>query len=787
MKQPPMGSSALDNASHPKAWRLALIALCALTALLSLKNIAVTLTAEGHVPVFFAPTKTPLVERVTTAPPYSSVRAGDLIDFRASSGAERWRWFSNTAFTRGESYSLTLLGRGQPFRVAMTAQPYTPNPLWAFWLAVVGIFWMLLFAALVAWRRPASREARVLCLFLVLTVLGPQLYEWFPAPLVSALLYAVGYGCTFVAMALLVTYAMLFQPVSRLRTALSWLTYGFWALCVLYVAAWPPLSAWVLWLHPDAWYTSPAAPILYVLATLFSIACASVAIAEGTGADRARLTWATVPIGFYYFLMASALTTQLVAPRLAGWVISFQDVGLFVAPLGLTYALLNRKLLDVGFVLNRAAIFTTVSVVVVGVFVLVEWGFGEWLRDASRTANVIASAALALALGLSVRFVHSRIEHVVDNIFFRKRHEDETALRNFAHEAGYINIADTLVERTVAIIERHADASRVDAVLDADNDDPAIVALRAWHKPLDLHDVETALTGELAFPMVARGRLVGALVLGPKNSGETYAPDESDAIRQVANAVGLALDVLSLKTHASLKGDGAGMDAFAATVADLVARSLRAQPPEVTAVAIAPENHDAMICSYECTFCSECALKIHEGRCPNCGGDLQFRPARNVAPETQRPVFRSMGKVLLSGAMAVYNSQPDLAANLPDQWRQFRRHHPTLPDNAMFYGASPCTTDGKIHFLTGVAEEPSDGIESGERLVLDAGEYAMVRVDDPTLLRDAWNWLLGTWLPASGRREKHAPEFERYRGISEDGLPLGGAEIWIPLEPLAAD
>lgn len=566
-----MGLSALDNASHPKAWRFALIALCVLTALLAVKNIVVTLTEEGVSPFTWDSTATPFVERITTAPAHSAARIGDLVDFRASSGADRWRWFSNTAFTRGESYPLTLLRSGKPIRVTVPAQAYIPNPVWAFWLAVVGIFWMLLFAALIAWRRPASIEARVLCLLLVFTVLGPQIYEWFPAPLASALLFIIGYACTFVGMALVVTYAMLFKPASRLRTALAWLTYGLWALAGILVAAWP-ICTWTEWLalNGTMWFGN-AVSLVQILAVLLSVVCAALAIAQSAGNDRARLIWASVPLGFYYLLLAAESTAQLAAPQFAAGV-AFQDVGLFIAPLGLTYALLNRKLLDVGFALNRAAIFTAVSVVVVGAFVLVEWAFGEWLRDASRTANVAVSAALALILGLSVRFVHARVEHVVDNLFFRKRHEDEAALRNFAHEAGYINNADTLVERTIAIVERHADASRVEAVLDADDDDPAIVALRAWHKPLDLHTVETSLRGELAFPMVARGRLVGVLAIGPKRSGETYAPDESDAIRQVANAVGLALDVLS--------GSNANMEAFAATVADLVTRALRARRNE---------------------------------------------------------------------------------------------------------------------------------------------------------------------------------------------------------------
>jgi hypothetical protein len=37
---------------------------------------------------------------------------------------------------------------------------------------------------------------------------------------------------------------------------------------------------------------------------------------------------------------------------------------------------------------------------------------------------------------------------------------------------------------------------------------------------------------------------------------------------------------------------------------------------------------DALICTFECTFCAACAETRFGGRCPNCGGDLQRRPTR---------------------------------------------------------------------------------------------------------------------------------------------------------------
>lgn len=44
-----------------------------------------------------------------------------------------------------------------------------------------------------------------------------------------------------------------------------------------------------------------------------------------------------------------------------------------------------------------------------------------------------------------------------------------------------------------------------------------------------------------------------------------------------------------------------------------------------------PDSHLAMICTFECTFCRECADSALKGVCPNCGGELVARPRRPVA------------------------------------------------------------------------------------------------------------------------------------------------------------
>jgi len=49
-----------------------------------------------------------------------------------------------------------------------------------------------------------------------------------------------------------------------------------------------------------------------------------------------------------------------------------------------------------------------------------------------------------------------------------------------------------------------------------------------------------------------------------------------------------------------------------------------------------PSSEQALICTFECTFCADCAEKLHY-LCPNCGGNLVQRPIRPAAQLLKHP------------------------------------------------------------------------------------------------------------------------------------------------------
>jgi hypothetical protein len=66
-----------------------------------------------------------------------------------------------------------------------------------------------------------------------------------------------------------------------------------------------------------------------------------------------------------------------------------------------------------------------------------------------------------------------------------------------------------------------------------------------------------------------------------------------------------------------------------------------------------PDSPQALICSFECTFCVTCATQVLHGRCPNCGGELVRRPIRPAAKLVQYPaaterIFKAQGCVKIA-------------------------------------------------------------------------------------------------------------------------------------------
>ncbi len=54
-----------------------------------------------------------------------------------------------------------------------------------------------------------------------------------------------------------------------------------------------------------------------------------------------------------------------------------------------------------------------------------------------------------------------------------------------------------------------------------------------------------------------------------------------------------------------------------------------------------PNSTEALICTFECTFCKDCVETILENVCPNCGGGFEKRPVRPASRLEKYPASKN--------------------------------------------------------------------------------------------------------------------------------------------------
>ncbi len=75
-----------------------------------------------------------------------------------------------------------------------------------------------------------------------------------------------------------------------------------------------------------------------------------------------------------------------------------------------------------------------------------------------------------------------------------------------------------------------------------------------------------------------------------------------------------------------------------------------------------PASTLARICTYECTFCADCAERVLANVCPNCGGGFAPRPIR---PSTEwRPGLSLAKRPASQKRMALSYSPADIEAHI---------------------------------------------------------------------------------------------------------------------------
>ena len=422
-------------------------------------------------------------------------------------------------------------------------------------------------AGLIAIRRADRSQARALATFLIALAFGTvNLWPWYP-PAFAVAVTAIRAMAIVFALTQAIRFATIFPHVSTSGPRAAIARANIWANVAVIVAGAAAIAPIIL--PAVSKDLNVALQIFTVGFAMYAIAALTIGFAvgwrEAESVDRERIRWISVSTAIGLGGLIITIVLQLLG---ANEYVALPFVfALAAIPIGTAYAILRHRMLDIGFVINRALVFGAISALVVAAFSLLEFVLARYVTSLGHVQSAVFEALLALGIGVSLGRIHARVDSVVDTVFFRDRHRAEASLHRLAREAAYVDDPQILAERIVAAVDRHANASGTALYLGQghsyaallatlpeapriERNDVAIVRMRSIGDPVDLEHLvheagPTTCPGAIAFPMVVRGQLVGVLACGPKRNLEAYAPDERATLAELARAAGLALDTIA--------------------------------------------------------------------------------------------------------------------------------------------------------------------------------------------------------------------------------------------------
>jgi hypothetical protein len=335
---------------------------------------------------------------------------------------------------------------------------------------------------------------------------------------------------------------------------------------------------------PPTWTVFAVEYFLGTAVALLALAAVITAYVLTKGSDRQRVIPVLLTFAFYvacsvWINIFNALYTNAAGNATNFAVLSVAMLALVAA---VAYGVIRQRVIDVSFVISRTLVYTVLTSMIVGAFVLVDFVSSKLLEHFQIT--IALEVLVALAFGIWLNALHARIDRFVDRVLFRRRHLAQARLDRtaralihaestpFIDEALVVDACDALSLTTAAVFRRDAsevfarvysrgwDESQLHSVT---SEDHLVVHLLGDLQTLDLSDVRWPHAdvphgiGQplIAIPLCVRHELLGFVVYGGHVGGEAIDPDERDTLVRLGDAAAMAYEHVRTKALVSEAND----------------------------------------------------------------------------------------------------------------------------------------------------------------------------------------------------------------------------------------
>jgi signal transduction histidine kinase len=232
-------------------------------------------------------------------------------------------------------------------------------------------------------------------------------------------------------------------------------------------------------------------------------------------------------------------------------------------PFALAFAILKYKLMDIDLIINRSLVYSLLTMVTVGVYLLSVEGLKQLFTGPARPGRTWIPVGAAVIAAIAFAPARSRIQLLVDKAFFRRGYDYRRAVLGFNTAAGRAFSAGELmalfenalaealpVERFGALVLEPGEGPPRIVVRKGLDDDAAVDLLTRLPGPGAPWVEETlaAVGFEAALPVpLGEGPASGWIFVGRKRSGLQFTDEDRELLKTLAVETASALRRIRLQ------------------------------------------------------------------------------------------------------------------------------------------------------------------------------------------------------------------------------------------------
>jgi hypothetical protein len=369
-------------------------------------------------------------------------------------------------------------------------------------------------AALIFWRKSSDRQALFVCFALLLFGTATQPYAMHALveahPIWGQLVDILHFlGSASFSLFLFIFPDGHFVPRWTRWMALLWIA---WLLPRYWFPDWPPSGSdtWLAWPNLFVWLGALGSAVYGQIYRYRRVS---------NWVRQQQTKWVVfgIAMGLALFIIVNIAVSATVSVPTSARELTTLMVGaalmngaLLLIPLSIGIAILRYHLFDIDILINRTLVYGSLTISVVGLYVLVVGYLSVLFRAAGGESQLVISVLATGLVALLFQPLRNRLQHGINRLMYGERDDPYAVLTRLGQR-----LEATLAPEAVlpTIVETVKESLKLPYTAITLKEDDSFVVAAASGTPVD---------DTLRLPLVYQNEMVGQLLLGPRAPGESF-------------------------------------------------------------------------------------------------------------------------------------------------------------------------------------------------------------------------------------------------------------------------